>query len=140
VYGLTDEPRKASREGRPAEPRTALQFARGPRPLGPFVDQLERLADVQFRNCTEPPALAGIREEANSSGHISKESSSATCISKELISSSGRIAKEPASSGRVSKEPISSGYLQPSSNRSDFPSKSAPVNRCRPAYFHFVEP
>jgi hypothetical protein len=58
VHRLADEPRKASRECRAAEPRMAAQLAKGPSPLGPFVDQLKRLADVRVRNCTEPPTFA----------------------------------------------------------------------------------
>ena len=62
VHRLADEPGKASREGRAAEPHMAPQRAKGPRVLGVFVDQLKRLSDVPIRNCTEPPTFAGTKE------------------------------------------------------------------------------
>jgi hypothetical protein len=45
VHRLADQPSKASREGRAAEPHMAPQRAKCPRMLGVFVDQLQRLAD-----------------------------------------------------------------------------------------------
>ena len=38
VHGLADEPGKASRKGRAAEPHVAPQRAKGPRVFGVFVD------------------------------------------------------------------------------------------------------
>jgi len=73
MHRLADEPGKASREGRATEPRMTTQRAKGPRVLGVFVDQLQRLADVAIRNCTEPPPFAGTKGFDPTAQHFDKE-------------------------------------------------------------------
>ena len=73
VHGLADEPGKASREGRAAQPDMTPQRAKCPRMLGVFVDQLQCLADVPIRDCTEPPTFAGTKGFDPTAQHLDKE-------------------------------------------------------------------
>ena len=73
MHRLADEPGKASREGRATEPRMAPQLVNGPRPIGSFVDQLKRLADVRVRNCAELSTFTGTKGFDPAAHYLDKE-------------------------------------------------------------------
>jgi hypothetical protein len=87
VHRLADEPCKASREGRAAEPHMMPQRAKGPGMLGVFVDQLKRLAGVPIRNCTEPPTFAGTKGLNPTAQYLDKNTS---VIRESTVSWPGR--------------------------------------------------
>ena len=110
VHRLADEPRKASREGRAAEPYMATQRAKGPRMLGLFVDQLKGLADVPIRNCTEPPTFSGTKGFDPAAQYFDKQhlghsrstaswpgrwSAASVTIRRRIVSSHSRSARGP---------------------------------------------